>query len=99
MHSNPLHERLAQLKVDVPPVMEEKVETTKTTTATTVLPVAVDPIKLSQQQQHHEEQPIVAAAAAAGAVAVNSPVFDVPERDRGHLDTSDLTFDNAPRDS
>ena len=92
-----MHERLAQLKVDVPPVMEEKVETTKTTTATIVLPVAVDPIKLSQQQQQQEEQPIVAAAAAA--VAVNSPVFDVPERDRGHLDTSDLTFDNAPRDS
>ena len=57
-------------------------ETTKTTTATTVQPLAVDPIKLSQQI---EQNP------------VNSPVFDVPERDRGHLDTSDLKFDNAPR--
>ena len=64
------------------PVIDEKVETTKTTTATTVQPLAVDPIKLSQQI---EQNP------------VNSPVFDVPERDRGHLDTSDLKFDNAPR--
>ena len=65
------------------PVIDEKVETTKTTTATTVIePIAEDPIRLSQQI---EQNP------------VNSPVFDVPERDRGHLDTSDLKFDNAPR--
>ena len=82
VNSNPLHEKLAQLKVDLP-VMDEKVETTKTTTATTIEPLAVDPIKLSQQVI--EQSP------------VNSPVFDVPERDRGHLDTSDLKFDNAPR--
>ena len=81
VRSNPLHEKLEQLKIELPASggQVEKVETTKTTTLTTVEPLALDPIKLGQS-----DQPVI------------SPVFDVPEhvnepeRDRGHLDTSDL---------
>ena len=72
-----MHEKLEQLKIELPASggQVEKAETTKTTTKTTVEPL--EPIKIG-------DQPVI------------SPVFDVPEhvdepeRDRGHLDTSDL---------
>ena len=80
LRSNPLHEKLKQLEVELP----KNIETTKTSTATTIEPIAVDPIKLSQKPFE----------------SVPSPNFEVPQRDRGHLDTSDLdSFDNAPRKS